>query len=947
MKKYIIGLFIVGFVLAPMFSFAQVEDIDPNPDASQCVSLKSNNLRYRSRDANTNGEVSTLQDFLQSKNYLTTEPTGYFGLLTQKAVKYFQKANNINPNGFVGPATKAKIESLTCENIISDTTDPVISGVSGPQSLNVNQTGTWTISASDRNGGNLSYSVVWGDEVSVASQGGGAILDRAPSYQQSATFTHSYSQSGTYSPKFIVMSDNGVRCVMAPCYSGGRASTTLSVKVGNTTDVSSIKIISPINGETLIKGNNKVITWKDNLFFTCPIGAPCARPIDIYDISLYEYNNPCDGPICAAVERPYKAPYTIAKGVSGYSMDWNVGSVNDTKTLVPDGKYKIFICRTGTGVCDTGNDYFKIVSYNLNAPIISGVSGPQRLNVNQTGTWTISASDRNGENLSYSVVWGDEVSVASQGGSALLERAPSYQQSATFTHSYSQSGTYSPKFIVVNADGQSANTTLSVNVGNVTAVPSITVLSPNGGEIVNVSKPFTVTLKSNNAYPAKHYINITDEDLGHAYSLDSLSGLDGITFTQAQINQSSQSVILSIVGSSYNLDVNHNYKIEICVNNVCDKSNNYFRIISSNSVAPVISGVSGPQTLNVNQTGTWTVSASNPNGGNLLYSVNWGDVANTCSSGSVCAIAMSTPQQSATFTHSYSYSGTYTPRFSVINSNGQSAGTSLSVNVTNLSVAPSVTVLSPNGGESFFDGQQVTVNWSNRNFTDNVILGLVAYDSSNVGINNFSVSNLIPNNGTYTFTLPTIATMKQQVGNAILTGAHYKILVSGMIPTNNPPQDLSDNFFSINLPATITGDIQTIKNINLSNQTVNQNSFGTKIGSYIVTNNSSEPVKLTNLTVSMYGETSIPVSVLSNLVVKNNSTILASSNSLTNLNNFSSDLIVSAGFYKQIDIYADIGVTSSGKIQTLLGVNGQGINTGNSFPLTPKESTYGQVITIQ
>jgi len=115
MKKYILFLFLVGFLLAPAFSFAQVGDVDPNP-VGDCVNLQ-NNLRYRDRDANKNGEVSTLQDFLQSKKYLDSEPTGYFGILTLKAVKNFQKENDINPTGYVGAVTRAKIKTLTCDDM--------------------------------------------------------------------------------------------------------------------------------------------------------------------------------------------------------------------------------------------------------------------------------------------------------------------------------------------------------------------------------------------------------------------------------------------------------------------------------------------------------------------------------------------------------------------------------------------------------------------------------------------------------------------------------------------------------------------------------------------------------------------------------------------------------------------------------------------------------------
>jgi len=101
-------------VVPPTNSKGAVEDIDTQAPASSCLNLV-NNLRYRSRDIYTNGEVSDLQDFLQSRRYLKSEPTGYFGLLTLQAVKDFQRDSSITPiAGFVGSVTRAKIKSLTC-----------------------------------------------------------------------------------------------------------------------------------------------------------------------------------------------------------------------------------------------------------------------------------------------------------------------------------------------------------------------------------------------------------------------------------------------------------------------------------------------------------------------------------------------------------------------------------------------------------------------------------------------------------------------------------------------------------------------------------------------------------------------------------------------------------------------------------------------------------------
>jgi uncharacterized repeat protein (TIGR01451 family) len=114
MKKYVIAGVMALSLIVPASVFAETTaDIDPLGTASDCVVLTSD-LRYRARDINTNGDVSTLQDFLSVKGYLNSEPTGYFGVGTLAAVKKYQSANGITPTGFVGALTRAKIKAQTC-----------------------------------------------------------------------------------------------------------------------------------------------------------------------------------------------------------------------------------------------------------------------------------------------------------------------------------------------------------------------------------------------------------------------------------------------------------------------------------------------------------------------------------------------------------------------------------------------------------------------------------------------------------------------------------------------------------------------------------------------------------------------------------------------------------------------------------------------------------------
>ncbi|MDO8469752.1 MAG: IPT/TIG domain-containing protein, partial [bacterium] len=66
-----------------------------------------------------------------------------------------------------------------------------------------------------------------------------------------------------------------------------------------------------------------------------------------------------------------------------------------------------------------------------------------------------------------------------------------------FTHSYSRAGTYTPTFTVANTNGQSAQTSLSVNVGGVIPTSSITVTSPQAGETWRVGETYKILWNSN------------------------------------------------------------------------------------------------------------------------------------------------------------------------------------------------------------------------------------------------------------------------------------------------------------------------------------------------------------------------------------------------------------------------------------------------------------------
>ena len=202
---------------------------------------------------------------------------------------------------------------------------------------------------------------------------------------------------------------------------------------------------------------------------------------------------------------------------------------------------------------------------------------------------------------------------------------------------------------------------------------SIRITSPNNGGTFNASEVVNVKWKTKNvSYKSKIVIDIIQFGLpvgSLGYSLDK----------KYSINDGHEKFVLDddLQTGYYNL------RVRVVSNNrvydISDKTI-FVRNLDDFNSAPVISGVSGPQNLDVGQTGTWEVKAYDEDGGNLSYSVNWGEQVNLNLSNAISAYPKT--EQSTTFTHRYNRSGNYRITFTVTNEDGESETASTTVRVT-------------------------------------------------------------------------------------------------------------------------------------------------------------------------------------------------------------------------------------------------------------------------
>ncbi len=126
----------------------------------------------------------------------------------------------------------------------------------------------------------------------------------------------------------------------------------------------------------------------------------------------------------------------------------------------------------------------------------------------------------------------------------------------------------------------------------------------------------------------------------------------------------------------------------VSVTNAAGTSNSVNFTVTAATPGPAqqlsISGINAPSTLPINTPGTWTVRVASSSGGMIRYSVLWGDEASYSSGAPIIAPPPSTVQTSATFTHAYARTGTYSPRFTVTDDFGHSVSVSTNVVVTPL-----------------------------------------------------------------------------------------------------------------------------------------------------------------------------------------------------------------------------------------------------------------------
>lgn len=386
----------------------------------------------------TSDDVKSMQEFLKQEGYLNAEASGFFGNLTKEALVRWQASQGviaaadarIAGAGLFGPKTKERLR-IWCGGADNSGGDLTATPQRGSAPLTVtfvSKIGDGTTRPSAYDGQDTVIDFGDGSATQWISCGE---IDNAMQQRcaKPVSIQHTYANDGTYT---ATLKKVGGFCAPPGCPETVIAKMQISVG-----PIACTKEYRPVCGMKQV---------------TC-ITAPC-NPVPT------TYSNKCmmeaDGAYFA-YEGQCRTT-TTDPSADAQCKSWYDGC-NSCGRSEPGGPAACtlkYCAVPGPAYC-TG--YFG-QSGSGKAPSIYGFSGPTSLKAGESGTWTVKASDPEGQTLSYSISWGDEAEYAS----GIKTSLPVFIQTTTFTHSYAKAGTYTVRVTARDSDGKEAKATITVKV---------------------------------------------------------------------------------------------------------------------------------------------------------------------------------------------------------------------------------------------------------------------------------------------------------------------------------------------------------------------------------------------------------------------------------------------------------------------------------------------------
>ncbi len=580
------------------------------------------------------------------------------------------------------------------------------------------------------------------------------------------------------------------------------------------TTTPSITVLSPNGGEKWAFGSAYNITWK-------------ASGIDIVNIELEKWAGD-DGQVYAGGPLTQIIDENISVSLGFYS--WPLGHLKGGTIASTGSYYRIRIVKTGDTssyyqqIADVSNDYFSIVAATALPDIQITDITPVSVVQNQFTNYIATIKNNSSQNITTPFV-------VNLGGTATTISSLAAWQTTTVNASFGLS-ILGPNEVCAVADiwntvaeSNESNNTFCKTVNVVTAsASSITVTSPNGGEKWEMENTYEIKWNAS-SYSSGSTVQIGLRDT--RYDPNLASGEATIVNT-TNIGSYSWTIPKELPGMT--LGTGNVYKIVVYIEGggtgKFDYSDNYFSIVSA-------------------------ITCTDSDGGTNYYvkgttQGKYGAAVDFCRDDNNWSVDYCDGTKNCRV-HEY-FCGAYT------------AGTDDYINSMEQLCPygckdgaclpkPSITVVSPNGGEKWIIGQTYQIKWSSKN-VNHVRIYIEDDTIAGSGSTNYIYNGAIPaQNGYYDWTI----VQNQLPGYTLAFPRTYYLRIDGVndvtIGSAVVVSDKSDNYFSIAQP-TVKGTITPTMSCNGSCG-YRAPSLNDKLAILYLLTNGSEQIKVTNIDIDL------------------------------------------------------------------------------------------------
>jgi hypothetical protein len=443
---------------------------------------------------------------------------------------------------------------------------------------------------------------------------------------------------------------------------------------------------------------------------------------------------------------------------------------------------------------------------------INSIAGPTSLNIGQIGTWTVNTTAPTTSKLKYLIEWGGE------GSDGIFGPYFATSNNILISHAYSKAWTYNltakvwddntcdpifdvPTQIVQDSQRCVVSKQITVVVGTSTQ-PTITVTSPNGGEQLVIGQTYKISWQSTSydtGYYAAVYL-VNNKTKEKTIIRNGASVNDVFIWTVPQTTTDPNFSRLG--GNVYKIEVDIIKMGEIVAVVNSDVSDSEFVIAGIEIISP-----NAGEVLNVGQqyNTTWTGKGEK---GVTSYNVYLTGLL----TGSRY-IGTAYPKADGTGTFTWTVPSDVYPGSSSqlqFSATGTSIVSSKSFTITSTSTKPTITVISPNGGETWKEGESRVINLSYNNMASgnvNIFLG-------NQNLVKCQIA-YTPLNGAINITVPKIGGSNCPNIPAPTSGTGlYKLYVIATGNGGTIVGDESDNYFTISVPTVVVQPSITVTSPN-------------------------------------------------------------------------------------------------------------------------------------